>query len=169
MIKMIAAMDRLGAIGYQGCLPWSLPDEEAHFKFSTIGKTIVMGSTSARGLGRALPKRLHLVLTSQTAAPCAGQIPMHSVSEVLEFHRSRPTEELMVCGGERVYQDFLSYADELVLTHVDTRVAAADTFFPIEALRSGDWKMVETILEHPKDERHAYAFKVCRYARRAAL
>lgn len=166
MLTMIAAMDRHGAIGHRNRLLWSLPADMAHFKASTTGKTIVMGSVTAKGLGRALPKRLNLVLTSQDEAPYPKQIALRHVNEVMAFQISHPDEEIMVIGGAQVYRDMLPYMDSLLLTHVDDDVVEADAFFPLAAMRAAGWEVVETLLDHPIDDRHAKAFKVCRYRRK---
>jgi dihydrofolate reductase len=165
MLTLIAAMDRQGAIGRNNQLLWSLPADMAHFKASTTGKTILMGSVTAHGLGRSLPKRLNLVLTSQPDAPFAGQVPLHSIQEVLAFNRVHAAEEIMVCGGAKVYQALLPHAQALVLTHVDDQVTDADAFFPLEEMRAAGWVEDQVLLEQPKDDRHAHAFVVKRYVR----
>jgi len=55
-ITLIAAIDRNRAIGRGNALPWHLPDDFRHFKALTLGKTVLMGSHTARSLGRALHK-----------------------------------------------------------------------------------------------------------------
>lgn len=165
MLTLIAAMDRRGAIGRNNQLLWSLPADMAHFKASTVGKTVLMGSVTANGLGRALPKRLNLVLTSQPDAPFAGQVPLHNLQEVLAFNRVHATEEIMVCGGAQIYRALLPHAQALVLTHVDDQVSDADAFFPLADVQQGNWVEVETLLEQPVDDRHAHAFVVKRYVR----
>lgn len=164
MLTLIAAMDRNGAIGHENRLLWSLPADMAHFKASTVGKPVIMGRVTAEGLGRALPKRLNLVLTRQDDVPFAGQVPLHSVADVLAFRRVHPHEEIMVIGGEQVYRALLPHAYQLILTHVDDAVASADAFFPLDQVIK-DWQAVETVLEQAPDDRHAQGFVVRRYLR----
>lgn len=169
MLTLIAAMDERGAIGFQDQLLWSLPADMAHFKASTLGKPIVMGSVTARGLGRALPKRPNLVLTRQGTVPYPGQLLMSSVEEVLAFAQAHPEEEIMVIGGAQVYQAFLPHATQLLLTHVADRVDQADAFFPLAAIRNSDWQVTEILLDQPADDRHGRAFQVRRYERAPSL
>ena len=46
MISLIAAIGRDLEIGWQGRLPWHLPNDLRHFKEVTKNKTIIMGSDS---------------------------------------------------------------------------------------------------------------------------
>ena len=43
MISLIAAVASNRVIGARGALPWHLPRDLAHFKRTTLGKTVIMG------------------------------------------------------------------------------------------------------------------------------
>ena len=62
---LIVAMAQNGTIGRDGDLPWRLPADLAHFKRETTGKTILMGRVTWDSLGRPLPKRRNVVLSSR--------------------------------------------------------------------------------------------------------
>jgi dihydrofolate reductase len=165
MITLIAAMDRHGAIGRANQLLWKLPVDMAHFKAYTTGKPVLMGHTTALSVGRALPKRLNLVLSARHEAPYPGQVHLHNLSDVLAFHQAHRAEEIMVAGGAQVYAALLPFAQRLVLTHVDDQVADADAFFPlVEPLEAG-WVISETLGNQAIDEKHAQAFVIKVYDR----
>jgi dihydrofolate reductase len=159
-IVLLAALDRHGAIGKHGMLPWHLPDDLKGFKAYTMGKPMLMGRKTAHSLGHALPGRLNLVLTHAGAAPWPGMAAVASVEEALAIAAAGPANELCVIGGGEIYAAALPFATRLRLTHVDTVAADADTFFP--QIDMSRWTAVSWD-EHGADERHAFAFTVVNY------
>ncbi|MDQ3617741.1 MAG: dihydrofolate reductase [Pseudomonadota bacterium] len=166
-LSLIAAFDRHRAIGRGNELPWRLPDDLKRFKALTLGKPVLMGRKTAQSLGRALPGRLNLVLTRSGSMPFEGMLfegmrALASVEAAMQVARDHGADELCVIGGGEIYALCLPLATRLHLTHVDTRVDAADAFFP--AFDSSSWR-VETREAHPADARHAHAFEFVDYVR----
>ena len=159
-ITLIAALDRNRAIGRGNALPWHLPDDFRHFKALTLGKTVLMGSHTARSLGRALPGRCNLVLTRSGAVPFEG---MQAVASLEQAAAVAGADELMVIGGAQVYALTLPLAQTLHLTHVDTAIADADAWFP--AYDPAQW-IAQTSERHGIDARHALGFEIVAYRRR---
>ena len=157
LISLIAALDGNSAIGFDNQLPWHLPDDLKRFKALTTGKTILMGRKTAQSLGRALPNRQNLVLSHSTHAPFAGMQMVHSWQTALDACES---DELMVIGGGEIYSLALPMANRLYLTHVDTCLTQADTWFP--AVDSSVWREV-CVEAHACDEKHAFAFRFVDY------
>lgn len=160
-ITLIAALDRNRAIGRGNALPWHLPDDFRHFKALTLGKPLLMGSHTARSLGRALPGRRNLVLTRSGSVPFTGMQAVASLDQALGLLAA--DEELMVIGGAQVYALALPLAARLYLTHVDAAIDAADSWFP--AFAAKQWSVQGREL-HPRDERHCFAFAFVEYRRR---
>lgn len=159
-VVLIAALDRHRAIGKDGDMPWHLPDDMKSFKAYTMGKPLLMGRKTAQSLGRALPGRLNLVLSRSGVAPWPGMEGVGSVEEAIAIAGAGPTGELCVVGGGEIYVAALAFATRLRLTHVDTVIEGADTFFPPVNLAS--WIAVSWD-EHGADERHAFPFTVVEY------
>ena len=65
-ISMIAAMTPARVIGANNTMPWHLPADLKHFKAVTLGKPVIMGRKTYESIGRALPGRENIVITSQT-------------------------------------------------------------------------------------------------------
>lgn len=61
---LIAAMADNRIIGKDGKLPWNNPEDLANFKRLTMGGTIVMGRKTYESIGRPLPNRRNIVLSS---------------------------------------------------------------------------------------------------------
>lgn len=158
-LVLIAALDRQHAIGRGNALPWHLPDDLKRFKALTLGKPILMGRKTAESLGRALPGRINLVLTRSGEVPFEGMRPVGSLDEAIA---AVDVDELCVIGGGEIYAATLPHADMLRLTHVDTAIEDADTFFP--PFDAAQWQCVASE-ERPADDRHAFAMRFADYVR----
>jgi len=161
-IELIAALDRAGAIGRGGGLPWHLPDDLKRFRALTLGKPLLMGRKTAESLGRALPGRRNLVLTRSAPAPFAGMEAVSTLEHALQCAADGGTGVLCVIGGGAIFALTLPLAGRLYLTHVDAQVADADAFFPpFDPTR---WRVISREA-HSRDARHAYPFEFVDYAR----
>lgn len=130
MIIGIVAVDKNGAIGKGGDLPWHYSSDMKHFKETTIGHTCVMGTKTWRTLKRPLKDRLNIVLTRNFEIPVQESVlVLRDVESVLAHARTLPTD-LFVIGGEQVYRAFLPYIDRWIVTEVPLAVEAADAFVP---------------------------------------
>ena len=158
-LALVAALDRDFAIGRDNAMPWHLPDDLKRFKALTLGKPVLMGNRTARAIGFALPGRPNLVLTRSGQAPYPGQIAVTSLDAALEHAADA---DLMVIGGGEVYSLTLPHATHLHLTWVDTRIDDADAFFP--RFNVDDWAVIDEAA-HPRDARHAFAFRFTDYER----
>ncbi len=161
-LTLIAALDLNRAIGRGNALPWHLPDDLKRFKALTLGKPVLMGRKTAESLGRALPKRRNLVLTRSGRVPFDGMQAVATLDEARAQAAADGASELCVIGGAELYALTLRFATRLLLTHVDTIVDDADTFFP--AYDSARWRAVAREA-HAPDERHAFAFEFVDYER----
>jgi dihydrofolate reductase len=140
-IALVAAVAANGVIGAQGGLPWHLPEDLKWFKQVTLGKAVVMGRLTWQSIGRPLPGRANIVLTSDTAWHRDGAHPAHSLAQALELAaRLTPSaHEVAVIGGARVFAEALPLARRLYLTEIH-RDYPGDTWFP-EVDRS-QWREV---------------------------
>jgi len=126
-ITIVVAHGKNLAIGVGNKLPWSIRAEMDHFRKTTMGHAILMGSNTARSIGKPLPGRKNLVLTSQKQSPVPGMTPVHSLKEALGHVDG---DELMIIGGESLYREFMPVADRLIVSYIDLDVPDADAFFP---------------------------------------
>lgn len=140
-VTIIAAMDNKRGIGIENRLPWRIPEDLEHFKYTTFGEVVIMGRKTLESMGRPLPNRIDIVLTRGPDLPphpdmsCAP-----SLEEAIKgVRRSYPNKQIFVIGGAEVYKQALTLADRMVLTHVDG-VVECDTFFP--EFNSDHWRAV---------------------------
>jgi len=159
-VSLIAALDRSFAIGRGGEMPWHMPEDLKRFKQLTLGKVVLMGSKTARAIGRALPGRRNLVLTRAGTAPFAEQKVVRSLDDAVAIANG---QELCVIGGGEVYVLAMPRATRLHLTWIDTETVDADAFFP--NFNAIDWR--ETFREiHMADAKHAFGYTFIDYERR---
>jgi dihydrofolate reductase len=125
-ITLVAAMARNRVIGLRGGMPWHLPAELAHFKVTTMGKSLVMGRKTWDSIGRALPGRQNIIVTRNARFEAHGCDIANSLREAFDMATS---SEVMVIGGGSLYELALPQASRMVLTHIDSE-AEGDTWFP---------------------------------------
>lgn len=137
IISLIAALSKDRVIGYCGKIPWNLPDDLEYFKRITIGHPIIMGRKTHESIGRVLPKRKNIVISSQEKyVSLEGSFLARTFPDALMLAGG---QEVFVIGGERVYAEALPLAIHLYLTKVRGNFPG-DAFFP--EFDRGEWKEV---------------------------
>ena len=130
MIIGIVAVDRNGAIGKGGKLPWHYSADMKFFKETTTGNACVMGYKTWLTLKNPLPNRLNIVLSrNANIEPHESVVVARDVDLVLAMEKELTTD-LFVIGGEQVYRAFLPHIDKWLVTEVPLEVEGADTFVP---------------------------------------
>ena len=139
-------------IGANGKLPWHLPADLKRFREITLGKPIVMGRKTHESIGRPLPGRENIVVSSNPQYLSTGCIIVKTLSEALHHRHGR--EEIMIIGGASIYAATLPLAHRIHMTEVHARLAG-DVHFPVYPKE--EWRETERT-DHPADPRHAYPF-----------
>ena len=130
MISIVVAADEKGGIGKENKLMWNIPSDLRRFKEITtkdqIGinnnnNTVVMGRKTCDSIGKLLPNRTNIVLSSKNK--CS-----YKVEDILDYNERYTEEEIFIIGGEQIYKQFLPYADKIYLTKVKGDFGA-DRFF----------------------------------------
>lgn len=130
MIIGIVAVDRNGAIGKDGKLPWHYSADMKFFKETTIGNACVMGYKTWLTLKKPLPNRLNIVLSRKAEIEQHDSVVVcRDVESVLLMAKDLPGD-LFVIGGEQVYRSFLPYIEKWLVTEVPLTVEGADAFVP---------------------------------------
>ncbi|MCC6709786.1 MAG: type 3 dihydrofolate reductase [Gammaproteobacteria bacterium] len=155
-LALVVAMARNGVIGREGTLPWHLPADLQRFRAITMGKPIVMGRRTHESIGRPLPGRRNIILSSAPDYVAAGCEVFASLDAALTALAA--VDEVMIVGGAALYAEALPRAARLYLTDVEATLDG-DVFFP--AFDRAQWREVAHE-PHDADERneHAYCFRV---------
>lgn len=129
-LSIITAFSNNYVIGLDNKLPWSLPADLKRFKEITTGHPIIMGRKTYESIGRPLPKRTNIVLTSDiNYNPHPNVLVCNSIEEIFELINVDCDVEYFVIGGESIYKEFLPYASKLYITEI-LGVVKGDTYFP---------------------------------------
>ena len=130
-MNIIVAVDKNWAIGNQGQLLVSIPEDKKLFRDETMGKVIVMGRKTLESLPGKQPLygRTNIVLTKNPDYKVKGAVVCHSLSEAMEELGKYPEEDCFIIGGQSIYEQFLPYCNTVHVTYIDYRYSA-DTYFP---------------------------------------
>ena len=158
-LALIVAMDNQGLIGKNNDLPWRLSADLQYFRRVTMGKPIIMGRKTHESIGRPLPGRKNIVLTTQKGYQAEGCEVVHSVQQVQQL--CADNDEIIIIGGSSLYALFLPYADTLYLTRVDAALEG-DTWFPAWSLQ--EWQLISDE-KHQADQNNEYDYCFMRYQR----
>jgi len=137
---LIVAVGRDGAIGRAGGLPWDVPEDMARFRRVTDGHTLVVGRRTWESIGRPLPRRrLVVVSTSPLVDLPAGVAWAPSPTAALDEARATDPAPA-VAGGAALYRALLDQVVRIDRTRIDVAVPDADTWFP--PLDATAWHLV---------------------------
>ncbi len=162
-MTIIVAVDENNAIGKDNKLLWHLSDDLKRFKTLTQNHAVIMGRKTFESLGRPLPNRINIVISSNSDYPVPeGVILTHSLEKAIEIAKKND-ENPFIIGGGNIYSQSLDFTDTIEMTRIHTQVEEADTYFP--QLDFSQWE--KTFEEfHPKDEKHMYDFTFLTYSRK---
>lgn len=131
MISAIVAYSKNNkVIGVNNTIPWHIKEDFLHFKAYTINKTIIMGTNTYYSIGKPLPQRKTIVASTNKDLVInhPDVIITNDLFETLNKYKNTD-EELVVCGGGKIYELSLPFVDKLVISEVKKQYDG-DTYFP---------------------------------------
>lgn len=161
-ISMIAAMANNRVIGAGNAMPWHLPADLKHFKKITIGKPIIMGRKTYASIGKALPGRLNIVVSSDDNFTLPDATVVNSCEQAIDVAANHCAEQLtedpevMIIGGGTIYSHFLAFCHRLYLTQIELDVAG-DTYFP-DYMANYSWQELDSE-SHQADPLNPYCYR----------
>jgi dihydrofolate reductase len=154
-VVLIAAMSINRVIGREGKLPWRLSSDLKRFRAATLGKPVIVGRKTYEDIGKPLPGRTTVVISSSVPAPAEGLAHARSFEEACALADDvavrTGASEIVVAGGFSVYSAAMKVASRLLLTFVETRTEG-DVFFPEIDLDRWAEASRERLAAGPKDE-----------------
>lgn len=159
-LSILAAKATNNVIGKDNGLIWHLPADLKHFRELTTGGTVIMGRKTFESIGKALPHRDNIIITSQKDFQAPGCEIVHSLEEAIQI--SNQEENVFIIGGGEIYWQALDLVSTLYMTEVHAHFSG-DTFFP--EINPQIWE--ETFREdHQADEKNPYDFSFVTYQRK---
>lgn len=156
MLSLIGATDLNGVIGFKGEMPWGrLPNDLTFFREKTRGHTVIMGRKTFDSIGKPLPDRDNIVVTSKEQLRYYREnlayTNFHTARRIADIERI--TGEVFVIGGETIYEQFIPFADRVYRTVIEAEFEG-DTYFP-DLAQHGLWKP-ELLDIKDKDDKNPY-------------
>lgn len=152
-LNLVVACSENRVIGRKSRLPWRIPEDLKHFHDLTAGNVCVLGRVCFETWPKVLDDgRKPVVITRNTALASDRVRVAATVADALALAQELPGE-IMICGGQRIYEETLLIADRIYLTVVHTEVPG-DTFFP--EWRHLAWR--ETARRESRDANYRYTF-----------
>lgn len=127
-IHLVAAQAENHVIGRGIEIPWRVKGEQKLFKEITMGGTLIMGRITFDSIGRPLPGRTTIIVTTNNDYRQQDCLIAHSLDDALTLAAAQKKEIYIVGGGE-IYKQSIELADVIHLTTIHTDVEG-DIFFP---------------------------------------
>ena len=154
-VSFIVAKSENNVIGRNNDLPWRLKDDLQNFKKITLGHHILMGRKTFDSIGKPLPGRMSLVISSEPKANSENVFWFNSVFRAIKQAERAGETELFIIGGEKIFKSALALADRIYLTEVNAHIEG-DVYFPQLSMKN--WKMVSE-QEFKKNDNNDFDFK----------
>lgn len=157
-VAHIVAMAENRVIGVDNTLPWRLSADLKHFKALTMARPIVMGRKTWESIGRPLPGRSNIVVSSQATFQAPGAQVFGDVESALAEAKAIAArdgvDEVFVIGGETLYRQSQSLVTRVYLTEVALTVDGDAYYPPLDT----HWQEVARECYPADGEQPAFAF-----------
>lgn len=124
-LYLIAAMAENRVIGTGGKIPWHIPQELQLFKKLTTDNIIVMGRKTYESIGRPLPDRENIVISSHKIE---GVTTCRTILEAVRIGE-QTDRKLFFIGGADIYNLTVNIVSHMYISWVKGRYKG-DTYFP---------------------------------------
>lgn len=127
-------------IGIDNDIPWRIPEDFKHFRDTTMGNMLLVGATTFKGLPlKAHEGREFIILNSGEHLDVPNKdryFQFSSLDLVLELlsNGRNDFDKIYIIGGASIYDIFIDYCDEAIITWVDKIIPHGNKKFPIVKL-----------------------------------
>jgi len=140
----IVAVSENCIIGNAGKLAWHLPADLQHFKNLTTGHAVIMGRRTAESIGKPLPNRLNIVVSSKSPF-------CESVENAIEFAEWFGYSKAFIIGGAKLYESAMPLIQKWYVTKIHAHFEG-DTHLHLPTEK---WTKVNEVFR-PKDHNNPY-------------
>ncbi len=157
LLSLIVARSENDVIGHNGGLPWRLRADLKRFKQLTLGHSVIMGRKTFESIGKPLPQRRNLVVTTQLDWQAEGVEVYHSFEAALAAVEGE--DEAFLIGGGSLYELAMdkNLVDQVYETWVHAEVDG-DTFFTFDPQSGWELVSVEACQADAQND-HAFTYR----------
>ena len=160
IISHLVALSNNFVIGVNNDLPWKLKKDLQHFSAYTQNKAIVMGRKTFESIGRPLPNRKTIVISSSLESQESLEV-VPNLNQAIEVANqwnkdNSAEEEIVLIGGGYVFEESKNIVNKLVLTRVECEIDG-DVFYP--QIDLSDWKEISRE-SYKSDSENEYDFRI---------
>lgn len=123
----IVAAGLNGEIGCNNDLLWKLPEDMQFFKQTTIGNVCIAGRKTVDSFPAPLERRIVVTVTRKDGASFLED----ALISAWNWSNNLNTDCIYIIGGQSIYEQTESIADELLMTRVHENFNHADAFYRI--------------------------------------
>lgn len=165
IISHLVALSNNLVIGVDNDLPWRLKKDLQHFSSYTQNKAIIMGRKTFESIGRPLPNRKNIILSSSLNQMDDVDITKN-LEDAMQVAKNwnaamNSSDEIVLIGGGHVFKETINIVNKLVLTRVDCEIEG-DVHYPEIDLTN--WNM-DSSQSFYKDSENEYNFKIETYSK----
>lgn len=162
-VTAVVAVGPAGGIGIGSDLLFRIKEDLQFFKQVTSGHVVIMGRKTFESIGKPLPNRQNIVITTDPEYVLNLYTPendkqydnLHCVTSIEEAVRLGGrlantvynNNELMVIGGATIYDQFMPFTQRILMTSVNASDSHADVFFPLSGADIELWWQARTLNE----------------------
>lgn len=126
MLKIICCVDNNYGIGKENKIPWSNKDELNHFNITTLNKVVVMGRKTFNSINnKPLLNRTNIIFSNNKDFKFEGINVTNNINDIVKLSKK---EDVFIVGGKEIYNIFLKYVDEIILSKLEESYDC-DTFW----------------------------------------
>ncbi|MGB1330503.1 MAG: dihydrofolate reductase [Gammaproteobacteria bacterium] len=160
IISHLVALSNNFVIGVNNDLPWKLKKDLQHFSAYTQNKAIVMGRKTYESIGRPLPNRKNIVISSSLESQEDLEVVPNlnqAIEVASQWNKDNSAgEEIVLIGGGYVFEESKNIVNKLVLTRVECEING-DVFYP--QIDLSDWKEISQE-SFKRDNENEYDFRI---------
>ncbi len=116
---------------------------------------VIMGRKTFESVGKPLPGRTNIVITTQHGWKAEGVTTAFSLDDAIQKAATLATNEIFIIGGGQIYEQSFAIANRIYMTRVHTNIEDADAFFPI--IKKDEWQLVFK-KDMDQDAKHAFDY-----------
>lgn len=123
--NMILITDSNYGISKCNKIPWHFSEDLKFFNKITINQVCIMGSTTAKDLGKPLRNRINIVISSNDNCKDLSNdfIIVRNIENALTLanNYANPDKEIFIVGGSRLYNELLNdpNLNKIYYTHIN--------------------------------------------------